>query len=115
MTLPSHLTTLINQLNQELEQVEQDVIGGLTLARAILSRFPDNAFVIQLFAYLNTALLFVENSQGQIQAIAKSLSSDNVPDRVIQERGEYLATLLGGLIEVKITVRRVITRLEGLS
>lgn len=115
MVLLSNITALIDQLNQELAQVEREAIEGLTLARTLLSQFPDNAFVIQLFAYLNTALLFVENSKGQIQAIVESLSPDNLPDRVIQERGEYLATLLGGVMEVKITVRRVVMRLEDLS
>ena len=59
MSIPSQITALVNQLNQELEEIEHEVSQGINLARAILYRFPNNFTVIQLSAFLNTAIFFL--------------------------------------------------------
>lgn len=66
----------------------------------------------QYFAYFNTALIFVETSRGQIQIAVETLSPTDVPDKVIQNAGQDLGTLLGRVLEVKLRVRRLIDRLE---
>lgn len=59
MPIPPNLAALIDRLNQELNSIEQDTLEGLKLTRLALSRFSNNAILIQYFAYLNSALLFV--------------------------------------------------------
>lgn len=113
MAIPSEITALIARLNDELDRTEQEARQGLNLARQILSRFPDNASVIQFFADLNTVVLFGENSRGRIETVVQSISSGDVPAEVIQERGEYLATLLGVVLEVRIELAGIITRLSN--
>ncbi|WP_275974203.1 hypothetical protein [Argonema galeatum] len=43
MPIPPEITALVEQLNQELNQIEQEATAGITLTRAILDRFPENA------------------------------------------------------------------------
>lgn len=83
-----------------------------TWARELLSQCPSNAILTQYFAYFNTALIFVETSRGQIQIAVETLSPTDVPDKVIQNAGQDLGTLLGRVLEVKLRVRRLIDRLE---
>ena len=71
--------------------------------------------MIQFFAYLNTVIIFVENFRRRIQIILAAISTDEVTATEIQEIGEELGTLLGQVLETKIEVRRIITRLENLS
>lgn len=85
---------------------------GLTQARTKLSQFPDNSLLIQLFAYLNNALLFVDISRRQIQSTIDSILPDRISAQAVQEAGEDLATLLGKVLEGKISVERVITLIE---
>lgn len=114
MPLPSEITTLINQLNQELDQTEQEAREGLNLVRQVMSRFPNNALLIQFFAYFNTALFFIDNSRRRIQTTVEKLSTADVLAEVIQESGEDLATLLGEIIEAKIRGKSIISRLLDL-
>jgi len=67
MSIPSEITALVEQLNQELELTEQEAREGLTQLRQIMLLFPNNALLIQLFAYFNTAMFFVDNSRRRIQ------------------------------------------------
>ncbi|MCL1464796.1 hypothetical protein [Argonema galeatum] len=113
MPIPSEIQALIERLNRELNETEQAATEGLNRARPLLFRFPDNAILIQIFAFLNNAIFFVDNSRGRIQTIVDSISSADATAEVIQERGEYLATLLGQVIEVKINANRLKTRLEN--
>lgn len=115
MAIPSEINTLINQLSQELNQIEQEATEGLNLTRSVLSRFPDNDLLIQFFAYLNDVLLFVDIARGQIQATIETISPDEVPAEIIQEAGEDLGTPLGRVLEAKISVRRIVLRLQSLS
>lgn len=116
MPIPSQIAALIEQFNQELDRVEQEAAAGINLARAILEHFPDNATLIQFFAYLNSTLLFVVIDRRQLQNIIKGLSeTDVVTNEEIQEAGETLATELGRVLEAKMVVLEIKARLENLQ
>jgi hypothetical protein len=115
MPVPSEIASLIEQLNQELSQCEQLALSGLNLARLILSRFPDNARMIELFAVLTNILLFVEISKRRIQFTVDTISSSNLSPEVIQEAGEDLGEMLGRVLENKILAIRIVTVLESLQ
>lgn len=66
MSIPPEIATLVEQLNQELNQTEQEASKGLNLVRQAMSR-PNNALLIQFFAYFSAALFFVDNSKRRIQ------------------------------------------------
>jgi hypothetical protein len=115
MPIPDQINALIGQLNQELDMVSQEANIGIALARTILDRFPDNAIVIELFAYLNSALFLVELDQRQLETIINSLSErETVTISEMRESGEILANELGRIIEARITVERIRNRLENL-
>jgi len=76
------------------------------------SVFPENAILIQYFAYFNTSLFFIESSRKQIENIQRTMALSDVPDEVIQVSGEDLGDLLGRVLEVKIKVERLVSRLE---
>ncbi len=71
--------------------------------------------LVQLFATLNNALLFRDNSRRRIQITVDSISLPNIAAEVIQEGGEDLAELLGRVLESKILVNRVVQILEDLQ
>lgn len=114
MAIPVEIIALIDRLNQELAETEQETTEGLNLARASLSRFPDNVLLIQFFAYLNTILIFAENSKRRIQTLTQGISTNDVTTEEIQEAGEDLGTLLGQVLEAKIEVKLIITRWQNL-
>lgn len=116
MQLPPEIDDLLEQLNQELNQVEQEATAGLNLAKPILDRFPNNATLIQFFAYLNSVRLLVDTDRKWIQSIVENLSETDVAkNEEIQETGEILATELGRVLEAKIVVIEIRTRLENLQ
>ena len=115
MALPSEITALTDHLNQELDQTEQKAIEGLNIVRPALSRFPDNAILIQFFAYLNNVVLFVETYKRQSQNTIERISANDVTAAEIQEAGEDLGTILGRVLETKIGIRRIITRFFELA
>lgn len=115
MSLPSELVALVKRLNQELDRIKVDATEGTRLANAILNRFPDNFIVIQLLAFLNASLFFVETSTRQIQTRLEDISASGVTDEVIQEAGEDLSIELGRVLETKIRVNLIKNRLENLQ
>lgn len=115
MAVPPEISTLIDQLERELDQIEQEATAGVSLVRSLLSRFPDNIRLIQFFTAFNNALLFVEISRRRIQATVERLSAPDILDEEIQEAGEDLGTLMGQLIEVKIGGRRILSILEQMQ
>ncbi len=115
MPIPPEIEVIINRLNQELNNIEQKAREGSNLVRSILSIFPDNAIMIQYFAYLNAGLLFVETSRRQIQITIELISPDDVTALEIQEAGEDLGNILGRALETKIRVERIIHNLEELQ
>jgi hypothetical protein len=115
MLIPPKLTALIEQLNLELRQVELLAMNGLDLSRLVLSRFPDNARIIELFATLTNVLLFIEISKRRIQFTVDTFLSSHATADIIQELGEDLAEMLGRVLENKMLTRRVVDILEGLQ
>lgn len=115
MPITPDIQALIDRLNQELDQIEQQATEGLLLVRRIMSFFPDNARLIQFFAYLSSAILFVETYKRLVQTTVDIISVVDVTNEEIQESGEDLGTVLGQVLETKIGVRRIITLLEELQ
>ncbi len=115
MPIPSKIQTLIERLNQELADTETDATQGINLVRSILSQFPDNARMIQFFAFFNNGLLFVEISRRRIQTSVERLEVPDATAGDIQDVGEELGTLLGRVIEAKISGRQIISILESLQ
>ena len=115
MTIPTNISILIERLNQEIDSIEQDATEGLKLVRPGLSLFPDNAILLQFFVSLNNFVFFVENARRRIQTIVATISVDDVTAEEVTEGGEYLASLLGVVLEVKIEVRQIISRLSNLQ
>jgi hypothetical protein len=115
MTLPSNINDLIEQLNQELTIIEEDATVGLSLARSILDRFPENAGLVQIFASFSSAMLFVETERRRIQSISVNLlANEKISDDEIQEAGEDLSSELGRVLETKMLISRLRNRLEDL-
>jgi hypothetical protein len=108
MSLPSELIALVERLNQELDRIQVEATEGTRLANAILNRFPDNFVVIQLLAFLNASLFFVETSRRQIQTRTEDIVASGVTDEVIQEAGEDLSIELGRVLETKIRVSNIL-------
>ena len=63
---------------------------------------------------ISIRLFFVETSRTQIENTVVTISQSGVPDSVIQEAGEDLGNLLGRVLEFKMKVERLISRLEYL-
>jgi hypothetical protein len=115
MPVPPEIDSLIERLNQELGQSEQLAINGINLVKLILSRFPDNARMIELFAVLTNVLLFVEITRRRIQFTVDTISSPNLSSEVIQEAGEDLSEMLGRVLENKMLTNRTVAILEDLQ
>jgi len=113
MAIPSEIQALIDRLNQEMNETEQEATEGLTLTRQNLSRFPDNAILIQFFASFSNLLMFVDLYRRRVQATVEELEETDVPSDLIQEVGEDLATILGQVLEAKINANRLKSRLEN--
>jgi hypothetical protein len=114
MTLPSNLSTLLEQLDNELNILQEDLFQAIKLIRERMNLFPDNIASIQLFAVLNNYDLFVENTKRRIQEILQYLSTkDFLFETDIHEAGEDLSEQLGRILEAKIVIRNIRTRLES--
>jgi hypothetical protein len=115
MPVPPEIDSLVERLNQELGQSEQLAINGINLVKLILSRFPDNARMIELFAVLTNVLLFVEITRRRIQFTVDTISSSNLSLETIQEVGEDLSEMLGRVLENKMLTNRTVAILEDLK
>lgn len=113
MAIAPEIGTLLNRLNQELDETEQEATNGLNLLRPILSQFPENYLLVQFYAFFNTALFFVVDSRRRIQETVEIMSPQNVTEQEIQEMGEQLGNLLGRVLEVKINSRQLKNRLDN--
>jgi len=102
MPIPSQIRALIDRLNQELDEIEQEIVQGLTQVRQVISLFGDNPILIKFFSTLNNALLFVEISRRRVQITVNRIVPVNVTVEEIQEAGEDLGTELGRVLEVKV-------------
>jgi hypothetical protein len=61
MTIPDEISSLIDRIDRELYQTEQSATQGLNLVRQILENFPDNAILIQFFAYLGSVIAILND------------------------------------------------------
>ena len=114
MTLPSNFNVLIEQLNDELRELEDEVSQAIQLIRERMVLFPDNIVLIQIFAMLNNYVLFTENTKRRIQETIEYLNVKEIASaQDIQEAGEDLSEQLGRILEAKIIVNRIKTRLES--
>ena len=113
MPIPPEIQELIDRLERELEEIEHEAIEGLNLLQPIMSQFPNNASLIQFFAYFQTGLFFVETARRRIEETIEQLSkSESIS--LERPRGEDLASLLGSAIETKMRGRNILERLRGL-
>lgn len=108
MAIPEKLENLSNQLEQELIEIEQQTTRGIEQLRSLLANFPENVILTQYFAYLNTILFFINTARQQIQTVIDTLSSEDVPIKIIQEAGEDLGTLQGKILEEKNRLQRIL-------
>ena len=115
MPIPPKIANLIEQLHQEINQTEQAVTEGLQIARLKLNSFPDNSFLIQIYASLSNYLVFIEISRRRIDYSQVIVASETVAKIQIQEAGEMLSEILGRVLEAKIVVNKIKTRLENCS
>jgi hypothetical protein len=115
MAISHNLSVLIEQLERELDAIESLSNEAINLVRLPLSRFPDNAILIQFFAYLNNVLFFIENYRRRIQESVSLLSEAEITNEELQEIGEDLATMLGIVLETKTRVENIVNRLRNLS
>lgn len=113
MATPSELVEIVNRLNREFDLTEKDASEGLSLVRALLSRFPDNDILIQFFASFSNILLFVQTYRQRVQVMVARILPDGADRGVVQTTGEELSTLMGQVLEVRINVSRLKSRLEN--
>jgi hypothetical protein len=114
MPIPPEIQELINRLNQELDETEQDVTEGLNILNPIMSQFPNNASLIQFFAYFQTTLFWVANARNRIQLTREQLETQSIAVSIVTESGEELSILLGEVIETKIRSENLLNRLKNL-
>lgn len=115
MSIPSKITAIVENLNQELDEIEQQAIEGQNIARIILDKFPNNARLVQFFATFSNALLFVEVEKRRIRSIIENIALlDIVTDEDIQEAGEDLSAEIGKVLETKNLIINLKQRLENL-
>ncbi len=94
MAMTDEINALILRLNQELKSVELFVTEGLNIASDRLERSPNNARLIQLFAYLNNSMLLVVFLRRRIESIRLILATDTATSEQLQEAGEDLSEWL---------------------
>ena len=111
MSIPPEIQSLIDRLNLELETIEREATEGENILRQLMSLFPNNALLIQFFAYWQTTRFFIVNARRRIDETREQLEESEI----VSELGADLATLLGEVIETKIRSRAILDRLRNLS
>jgi hypothetical protein len=113
MTLPSNFNSLVEQINNELNNLDRELSQAIELVRERITLFPNNVISIQLYASLNNYALFGENTRRRVQETLQYLTiNQSLSDQDIQEAGEDLSEQLGRLLEAKIVVSNIRIRLE---
>ena len=112
------IQALVERLEVEINEIEREANAGIVRTRELLSLFPDNAVLIQFFAYFNSTLFFIQNAFRRIQTALETLEieereNNNVSAELIRETAEDLATLLGELLEAKIRTNNYRRRLDN--
>jgi hypothetical protein len=115
MTIPAEILSLVRQLNDELDLIEQQANEGLILANQLLERFPDNARLISLFASISNVLFFVNIFRHRIESLIGRISGETVSTETILKTGEELSEIWGRILECKMSVNRSVSILENLQ
>jgi hypothetical protein len=110
------IQALIARFNNELDRMEEEAIKGLQLAEAILERFAHDATLIQLRAFLNNAIFFVNTQKIRVRTIVDRIAilTDDYPDDV-RELTEELDRELSQILETKMIVASIVRRLKKLQ
>jgi hypothetical protein len=115
MTIPPEINSIVESLNQELDEIQQIAIVGQNLARVVLDKFPSNARLVQFFATFSNALLFAEVEKRRINSIIENIALLNIlTEEDKQEVGEDLSSEMGKVLETKILIINLKERLENL-
>lgn len=114
MTIPPQLNNLIQRLNEELSTTERTATEALNLTRVLLTRFPNNVRLTQLFASNSNITFLVQIRRRRLQELIELLRTENFPNSLIQEAGEELSTILGQVLEAKISATQAQQILENL-
>lgn len=112
MPIPPEINAIVQRLNQELSQVEQEASAAMSIVRNLLNRFPNNAVLTQMFALANSTLMFVSNRRQIVQDTQRLLEREDISASAIQSAGEELSQMLGQVIETKIRIIEIKSRLE---
>lgn len=108
------LETLVEQLTQELDQVQQTAQQGLEITQAKRLVSPDDEELTQLFAIFNNVSFFVQSYRGRIRETVRVLSRTNLQPSQLQDAGQDLAALLGVVLEAKLLAENAVRRLSEL-
>lgn len=116
MSIPLEIIALVEQLNRELDEIERSATEGIQLSRILLDRFPENIIMIEMFAFLNSVIFLVDTEKNQVEKIIQTLVQiNNVTQEEIELAGQDLAAKLGRLLETKVRVIQITSRLEDLQ
>lgn len=114
MPIPPEINAIVQRLNQELNDTEQEANQARTLTQRMFSTFPDNQYLIQVFASISNNLFFVQVQRTRVQGILSRLQPDGISREIIQEAGEELGAILGQVVDVKINAASLRRQLEDL-
>ena len=78
MPIPSEISHLVQQIQDELTQIEEETTAALEITRSILRNFPNNSSFIRIFSTLSNYLVFVEISRRRIDYTMVIMSSEAV-------------------------------------
>lgn len=114
MSIPSDIRPLIDELYQVLNDTDRQATQALFALRTAMSRFPENKILMQYFSSISNFQFCVVGVRQQAEHIVGNILLDGVPDEDVQKAADYLATLLHLAPESKLTIDKVVERLEAL-
>lgn len=88
------------------------MLSGINCFEVLQKLRSFNAMLIQIFAFLNNAVLFAEIEERRTKTIFETMEISSLEE--IQEAGEDLAAKLGQVLETKTIVKGIKARLEDL-
>ncbi|MCU0542177.1 MAG: hypothetical protein MUE44_08280 [Oscillatoriaceae cyanobacterium Prado104] len=114
MSIPSDIRPLVDALYQILDDTERQATQGLFALRRGMSLFPENEILMQYFSSLTNFQFCIAGVRLQAENIVGNILMAGVPDEDVQKAADYLAALLHLAPEAKITIDKVVKRLEVL-
>jgi hypothetical protein len=113
MALPSNFSDLVQQIGIELNELNSVLIQSIRIVRERINLFPENIILMQLYSTLNNYALFAQNTRRLTpEAIQYLAVNENISEKDIREFGEDLSEQPGRIIEAKIVVATIKSRLE---